>query len=55
MSGLVGLLEILQGKIDRFRKGGLKETPTRTIFIDPLARTLSAVRPVLPCLETRGG
>jgi hypothetical protein len=40
MSSLVGVLEMLQGKIDRFRKEGLKETPTRTIFIDPLLEAI---------------
>lgn len=40
MSTLVSLIELLQGKLERFRKEGLKETPTRTIFIDPLLEAL---------------
>jgi predicted transport protein len=40
MKALVVLLGELQRKLDRFRKEGLKETPTRTIFIDPLLKEL---------------
>ena len=41
MSKLVTILQELQGKLERFRKEGLKETPTRTIFIDPLLEALA--------------
>jgi hypothetical protein len=40
MKKLVAVLEQLQGKLERFRKEGLKETPTRTIFIDPVLDAL---------------
>jgi predicted transport protein len=40
MKKLVTTLEQLQAKLDRFRKEGLKETPTRTIFIDPMLEAL---------------
>ncbi|MCI0378297.1 MAG: DUF5655 domain-containing protein [Gemmataceae bacterium] len=40
MKQLVTLLEQLQAKLERFRKEGLKETPTRTIFIDPILDAL---------------
>jgi hypothetical protein len=40
MSNLVAVLQLLQSKLDRFRKEGLKETPTRTIFIDPILEAL---------------
>ncbi len=40
MENLLSLLRELQGKLERFRKEGLKETPTRTIFIDPLLGAL---------------
>lgn len=40
MSRLAVILEQFQAKLGRFRKDGLKETPTRTIFIDPILETL---------------
>src|SRR6266481_2538309 len=40
MNDFVALLQSLQGKLDRFRKEGLKETPTRTIFVDPILGAL---------------
>ncbi len=40
MSNLVALMQELQAKLDRFHKDGLKETPTRTIFIDPILEAL---------------
>jgi predicted transport protein len=40
MSNLVAVLTQLSGKLERFRKEGLKETPTRTIFIDPILEAL---------------
>ncbi len=40
MSKLAVILEQFQIKLERFRKDGLKETPTRTIFIDPLLEAL---------------
>jgi len=40
MANLLTVLQELQAKLDRFRKDGLKETPTRTIFIDPLLEAL---------------
>jgi predicted transport protein len=40
MSKLVAILKQLQEKLERFRKEGLKETPTRTIFIDPILGAL---------------
>ena len=40
MSNFIALLQQLQAKLDRFRKEGLKETPTRTIFIDPILEAL---------------
>jgi predicted type IV restriction endonuclease len=40
MPDLVAVLTTLTGKLERFRKEGLKETPTRTIFIDPILEAL---------------
>ena len=40
MDNLLSLLRELQVKLERFRKEGLKETPTRTIFIDPILGAL---------------
>ncbi len=41
MSSLIALLQQLQTKLERFRKEVLmKETPTRTIFIDPILEAL---------------
>src|SRR5438105_538159 len=40
MSNLIALLQNLQTKLERFRKEPLKETPTRTIFIDPILAEL---------------
>lgn len=40
MRELLALIQDLQGKLARFRKDGLKETPTRTIFVDPLLQAL---------------
>lgn len=40
MNSFVALLQDLQGKLERFRKDGLKETPTRTIFVDPILGAL---------------
>jgi predicted transport protein len=40
MSNLIAVLQNLQAKLDRFRKKPLKETPTRTIFIDPILDAL---------------
>jgi predicted transport protein len=40
MDALVNLLQQLQSKLDRFRRDGLKETPTRTIFVDPILEAL---------------
>jgi hypothetical protein len=40
MPNLIALLEELQVKLERFRKDGLKETPMRTIFVDPILEVL---------------
>jgi len=40
MNKLISLIEATRGKIDALRKHGLKETPTRTIVIDPLLEAL---------------
>jgi hypothetical protein len=40
MSALVECIESLQPKLDKHRNTDLKETPTRTIFIDPLLLAL---------------
>lgn len=33
-------IDSLQAKLERYKRFGLKETPTRTIFIDPLLQAL---------------
>jgi predicted transport protein len=40
MKQLLAVLQQSQSKLDRFRKDGLKETPTRVIFVDPLLDAL---------------
>lgn len=40
MKAIIVCIENLRSKIDKFRKTGLKEYPTRTIFIDPLLQSL---------------
>lgn len=40
MVNFIALLQQLQSKLERFHKEGLKETPTRTIFIDPILGAL---------------
>jgi hypothetical protein len=40
MRDIVSCIEELRLKLDRYRKEGLKEYPTRTIFIDPLLQAL---------------
>ncbi|HEY1378715.1 MAG TPA: type I restriction endonuclease, partial [Gemmataceae bacterium] len=40
MTTLMAVLEQHQGKLERFRREGLKETPTRTIFVDPVLEAL---------------
>jgi predicted type IV restriction endonuclease len=40
MNNLLGRIESLQTKLERHRNTDLKETPTRTIFIDPLLESL---------------
>jgi len=40
MRPLIQCLEYLQSKLDRFRKLGIKETSTRTVFIDPTLEAL---------------
>jgi len=40
MNKLIQLIEATRAKIDALRKHGLKETPTRTIVIDPLLEAL---------------
>ena len=40
MSDVVKIIEMLQKKLDKYRDCGLKETPTRTNFIDPLLTAL---------------
>lgn len=40
MANIFSCIEDLRRKLERHRKEGLKETPTRTIFIDPLLKCL---------------
>jgi len=40
MNTVISCVENLQAKLERHRKDGLKETPTRTIFVDPLLQAL---------------
>jgi len=40
MKAIISCIEELRLKLDRHRKDGLKEYPTRTIFIDPLLQAL---------------
>ena len=40
MSNIYSCIEDLRRKLERHRKEGLRETPTRTIFIDPLLKCL---------------
>jgi predicted transport protein len=40
MKAIISCIESLRLKLDRHRKEGLKEYPTRTIFIDPLLQAL---------------
>lgn len=40
MATLLALLQELQLKLERFRKDGLKETPTRVLFVDPILEAL---------------
>jgi len=40
MKAIISCIENLNSKLDKFRKTGLKEYPTRTIFIDPLLQAL---------------
>jgi len=40
MKAIVSCIENLRSKLDKFRRTGLKEFPTRTIFIDPLLKAL---------------
>jgi hypothetical protein len=40
MKEIVKCIESLRVQLERHRKGGLKEYPTRTIFIDPLLGAL---------------
>ena len=40
MKEIVKCIENLRVQLDRHRKDGLKEYPTRTIFIDPLLEAL---------------
>ncbi len=40
MERIITCIEDLRAKLDKFRKTGLKEYPTRTIFIDPLLQAL---------------
>jgi hypothetical protein len=40
MNKLVQVIEATRAKIDTLRKHRLKETPTRTIVIDPLLEAL---------------
>jgi hypothetical protein len=37
---LIRCIEDLRMKLNKYRKGGLKEYPTRTIFVDPLLQSL---------------
>ena len=45
MNKLVQVIEATRAKIDALRKHGLKETPTRTIVIDPLVEPLGCEVP----------
>jgi len=40
MNEIISCIESLRTKLDRYRKDGLKESPTRTIFVDPLLQAL---------------
>jgi hypothetical protein len=40
MKDVVNCIEALRTQLERYRRGGLKEYPTRTIFIDPLLAAL---------------
>jgi hypothetical protein len=40
MNSIISCIESLQAKLERHRKGDLKEIPTRTIFIDQLLQAL---------------
>lgn len=40
MNKLIQVIELVRGKLDLLRKHDLKETPTRTIIIDPLLEAL---------------
>jgi len=40
MDAIIKCIETLRMKLDKHRKDGLKEYPTRTIFIDPLLQAL---------------
>jgi predicted type IV restriction endonuclease len=40
MKSIISCIEDLRTKLDRHRKDGLNEYPTRTIFIDPLLQAL---------------
>ena len=40
MNAIISCIENLRLKLDKYRKNDLKETPTRTIFIDPLLQAL---------------
>ena len=40
MKAIISCIENLRLKLDKFRRTGLKEYPTRRIFIDPLLHTL---------------
>ena len=40
MKAIISCIENLRLKLDMFRRTGLKEYPTRTIFIDPLLQAL---------------
>ncbi len=37
---LIKCIEDLRMKLNKYRKDGLKEYPTRTIFVDPLLQSL---------------
>jgi len=40
MTELIRTIEAIRGKLDAFRRKNLKETPTRTIIIDPMLQAL---------------
>lgn len=40
MNAIISCIESLRMKLDRHRRGDLKEYPTRTIFVDPLLQAL---------------